>query len=202
MRMKALTASSDDTDESLMRLIQQGSHQAFAFLVRRHTDRFYASAFRMCGNQSEAEDMVQDAFLKIWNRPDLWKDDRGAKFTTWFYRILLNQNTDRLRKHRNVTDDNSMLPSIADSNPTPEKQAVLNEEQRLLEEALAALPERQRTALTLCFYEGLSNADAAGVMGVKVKALESLLMRAKAGLRDFINRPANNLEKGERYAAR
>ncbi len=200
--MKALTASSDDTDESLMRLIQQGSHQAFAFLVRRHTDRFYASAFRMCGNQSEAEDMVQDAFLKIWNRPDLWKDDRGAKFTTWFYRILLNQNTDRLRKHRNVTDDNSMLPSIADSNPTPEKQAVLNEEQRLLEEALAALPERQRTALTLCFYEGLSNADAAGVMGVKVKALESLLMRAKAGLRDFINRPANNLEKGERYAAR
>ncbi len=82
--MKAPMASTEDSDESLMRLIRQGSHQAFAILVRRHTDRFFAAAFRMAGNSSMAEDMVQDAFLKIWNKPDQWKDDTSATITTWF----------------------------------------------------------------------------------------------------------------------
>lgn len=200
--MKAPMASIDDTDESLMRLIKQGSHQAFAILVRRHTDRFYAGAFRMCKNQSEAEDMVQDAFLKIWNKPDLWKEDKGARFTTWFYRILVNQNTDRLRKGKKHTSDETVLSFIADSRETPEVQTAMNEEQRQIEEALCALPERQKTALNLCFYEGLSNAEAASAMGVKVKALESLLMRAKAGVRDYFKSKQFLQEKGERYAAR
>lgn len=200
--MKAQMASIDDTDESLMLLIKQGNHQAFAILVRRHTDRFYAGAFRMCGNRSEAEDMIQDAFLKIWNKPDLWKEDKGARFTTWFYRILLNQNTDRLRKTKKSTSDETVLSFIADSRETPEGQALQNDEERQIEAALAALPERQKTALNLCFYEGLSNADAADAMGVKVKALESLLMRAKAGVRDYLKSKQLLPEKGGRYAAR
>lgn len=196
-----ITASTDDNDESLMRMIRQGSHQAFAILVRRHTDRFYAAAFRMTGRAAEAEDMVQDAFLKIWQKPDLWKDDKGAKFTTWFYRILVNQNIDRMRKGQKMAADNSVLPFVADQRSGPEEETAMNEEQRQIETAIAALPERQRTALNLCFYEGLSNADAAGVMGVKIKALESLLIRAKTGLRDYMKRNDNHLPKGDRYAA-
>jgi RNA polymerase sigma-70 factor (ECF subfamily) len=191
-------ASTEDSDESLMRLVRQGSHQAFAILVRRHTDRFYAAAFRLTGRAGEAEDMVQEAFLKIWQKPDLWKDDRGAKFTTWFYRILVNQNIDQLRKAKNMTGGD-VLELIPDGRETPEGETVLNDEQQRLERAIASLPERQRTALNLCFYEGLSNAEAAGVLGVKVKALESLLMRAKTGLKEFLNAKDNRLKQGERY---
>lgn len=196
-----LIASTEDSDESLMRLIRQGHHQAFAILVNRHTDRFFGAAFRMTGRVSEAEDLVQDAFLKIWQKPDLWKDDRGAKFTTWFYRILVNQNIDRMRRDSKLAaNGEAILPFIADGRGSPEQAAADNQEQTMLEAAIASLPERQKTALNLCFYEGLSNADAAGAMGVKTKALESLLMRAKAGLRDFMTRNDNRPTTGERYA--
>ncbi|PZQ45440.1 MAG: hypothetical protein DI551_07390 [Micavibrio aeruginosavorus] len=201
--MKAPMASSEDSDESLMRQIRSGSHQAFAILVRRHTDRFYAAAFRLTGLKSEAEDLVQDAFLKIWQKPDIWREDKSAKFTTWFYRVLVNQNIDRMRKGKNMSSDNAILDFVADSRDNPESAMAVSEEQQSIERAMGALPERQRTAITLCFYEGLSNADAAGIMGVKIKALESLLMRAKTGLREFMNQNANHhLEKGERYATR
>lgn len=200
--MKAPLASPEDSDESLMALIRQGSHQAFSILVRRHTDRFYAAAFRMTGRVSEAEDLVQDAFLKIWQKPDIWKDDKGAKFTTWFYRILVNQNIDHLRKNQKLMSDDSVMPFIADGANSPEDNTAIGEEQRQLDAAMRLLPERQRTALNLCFYEGLSNAEAAGIMGVKIKALESLLIRAKTGLREYLNRNDNHLEKGERYASR
>ncbi len=197
----AVMASTDDSDESLMCLIRSGSHQAFSILVRRHTDKFFGAAFRMTGQASEAEDLVQDAFLKIWQKPDIWKEDKGAKFTTWFYRILVNQNIDRLRKRQKMVSDNSILPYVADSAASPETETAMNEEQKRIENAMAVLPERQRTAITLCFYEGLSNVEAADTMGVKLKALESLLMRAKAGLREYMNHNINPLQ-GERYATR
>lgn len=200
--MKALMPSTDDTDESLMRLIRLESHQAFAILVRRHTDRFFAAGYRLTGNAGEAEDLVQDAFLKIWQKPDIWKDDKGAKFTTWFYRILVNQNIDRMRKNKNMAQDNSILEFMPDSRATPETETAQNEEQRRIEDAMNSLPERQKTALNLCFYEGLSNAEAAKIMDVKVKALESLLIRAKTGLKEFLNKQNHHLQKGDRYATR
>lgn len=194
--------STEDSDESLMRLIAKGNHQAFAILVRRHTDRFYAASFRMAGRQAEAEDMVQEAFLKIWQKPDLWKEGKGAKFTTWFYRVLINLNIDRMRKSKNMAPDNQILEFVADNRPSPETSAAASEEEERIEAAIQSLPERQRTALNLCFYEGLSNAEAADVMGVKTKALESLVMRAKAGLREFLNKGNTVLGQGDRYAAR
>jgi RNA polymerase sigma-70 factor, ECF subfamily len=194
----AALASIDDSDESLMHLIQQGSHQAFSTLVRRHTGRFFATAYRLSGNAAQAEDMVQEAFLKIWGRPDLWKDDKGAKFTTWFYRILVNMNIDAMRKNKRDAGD-APLEYMASSAASPEMEVAMNEEQAQLEGAIATLPERQATALNLCFYEGLSNAEAAEAMGVKVKALESLLMRAKAGMKDYMMTRQTRKPKGGLY---
>ncbi len=199
----AMHPTMNDTDESLMRLIRQGSRQAFAILVQRHTDRFFGAAYRMTGRVPEAEDLVQDAFLKIWHKPDAWKEDRGAKFTTWFYRILVNQNIDRMRRDKSIAPNGeSVLPFVMDTRATPEHAAAQGEEERMLEAAISSLPERQKTALNLCFYEGLSNMEAAEAMGVKVKALESLLMRAKTGLKEFMMREHVTPQKGERYAAR
>lgn len=179
-------ALTEDSDESLMDAVKKGNHQAFSILVRRHTDRFYKMAFRLCSNAQEAEDMVQDAFLKIWKNPAIWKSEMGAKFTTWFYRILINQNIDRMRSRKVVGVRDEYLNSFADHRVLQDQKMTMTQEQEMVERAFQSLPERQRTAITLCFYEGLSNKDAAQIMGLSVKGLESLLVRGKNGLKEFI----------------
>lgn len=171
------------TDESLMTRIQRGDREAFSVLVRRYTKMFYVAAYRMCSDRDAAEDIVQEAFLKLWNRPDIWDGARGVKFSTWFYRVVTNQAIDYVRKHKK-TQDSDVLDRISDERADQQEEMEQNETQTLLENAIRHLPERQRTALNLCFYEGLSNKEAADTMGVGLKALESLLMRAKAGLKD------------------
>ncbi len=176
-----------ETDESLMERIQHGDHQAFTVLVRRHSSRFYAAAYRMCAHVEEAEDIVQEAFVKLWNRPERWEASKGVKFTTWFYKVVMNTALDILRKRKDQVGSNALdfLPDPAEG---ADERLESMEQEDLIEAAIQSLPERQRTALNLCFYEGLSNAEAAEIMDVGVKALESLLSRAKAGLRDQLSR--------------
>lgn len=172
----------DDTDEGLMRRIQKGDHQAFSLMVRRHSARFYGLSWRLLGNEAEAEDVVQDAFVKLWAQPDLFKVDAGARFTTWFYRVVSNMATDRLRGRKRWAAPESM-DMLPDQAKRSDQVLEETEIQEMLEQAIRNLPERQRLALTLCFYEGLSIREASVVMDAGEKAIESLLMRAKAGLR-------------------
>lgn len=172
----------DKDDHELLALVQGGSHPAFAELVKRHAERFYRLAFRYLQNREAAEDVVQDALLKLWEDPSKWQADRNAKFTTWFYRVVVNLCLDWQKRKRPV-EFNEAMPLI-DNRETADQAILRGEEQRLLEKEIAALPERQRTALNLCFDEGLSNQEAAEVMGVNLKALQSLIMRAKTTLRE------------------
>ena len=169
-------------DHELLALVQSGSHPAFAELVQRHTARFYRLAFRYLQNKEAAEDMVQDAFLKLWEDPGKWQADRNTKFTTWFYRVVVNLCLD-WRKRKRPLAINEEMP-LADERESVDQTMLRDEEQRILEQEIAALPERQRTALNLCFDEGLSNQDAADAMGVNLKALQSLIMRAKTTLKE------------------
>ena len=169
-------------DHELLALVQDGSHPAFAELVKRHTERFYRLAFRYLQNKEAAEDVVQDAFLKLWEDPGKWQADRNTKFTTWFYRVVVNLCLDWQKRKRPV-ELNEEMP-LADERESADQAMLRNEEQRVFEKEIAALPERQRTALNLCFDEGLSNQDAADAMGVKLKALQSLIMRAKTTLKE------------------
>ena len=182
-----MAGNEQDSDESLMVRICGGDHQAFAFLVRRHTQKFYAAAYRICGDVFEAEDIVQDAFLKLWDRPEAWDKSRGAKFTTWFYKVVTNLAIDRSRRKKfSVSSD--VLDLMADDAKRADQAMQETQEQQAIEKAIQALPERQKAALNLCFYEGLSNKEAAEILGVGLKALESLLMRAKSGLHDELTR--------------
>jgi RNA polymerase sigma-70 factor (ECF subfamily) len=171
----------DRDDAELLSLVKQGNHQAFSQLVQRHLDRFYRLAFRYVQDKSTAEDIVQDAFLKLWEDPDRWNPERETKFTTWFYRIIVNLCLDWSKKKRPVELDPEM--PLIDERATADEMMIRNEEQKILEKEIAALPERQRTALNLCFGQGLSNQEAADILGVKLKALQSLIMRAKTTLR-------------------
>ena len=173
----------DKDDHELLTLIQDGSHHAFAELVTRHTERFYRLAFRYVQSKETAEDMVQDAFLKLWENPGTWQPERNSKFTTWFYRVVVNLCLDWQKKKRPVELPDEEIP-LADDQEPMDAAMIRNQEQRILEKEIGALPERQRTALNLCFDEGLSNQEAAEVMGVKLKALQSLIMRAKITLKE------------------
>ena len=175
------------SDEDLMGRVQKADHGAFSVLVNRHTRMFFSAAYRMYPNINEAEDIVQEAFLKLWARPQIWDPGKGAKFTTWFYRVVTNLAIDHARRQKN-TKGSDVLDRIMDKTPDQEETLEERQKQLLMEAAIAELPERQKVALNLCFYEGLSNKDAAEVMDINVKALESLLMRAKKGLKDILAR--------------
>lgn len=175
----------DKDDTELLALIRDGSHSAFGALVQQHSERFYRLAYRYLQNREAAEDVVQDAFLKLWEDPGKWQPERNAKFTTWFYRVVANLCLDWQKKKRPLPLDET-LP-LVDERETADQAMIRAEEQNILEKEIAALPERQRTALTLCFAEGLSNQEAAEVMELNLKALQSLIMRAKSTLKERLS---------------
>lgn len=182
-----MTELDNETDESLLTRVQRGDQRAFAALVTRHVKKFHAAAYRMCGDAYESEDIVQEAFLKLWNKPQMWDASRGAKFATWFYRIVTNLAIDKVRKKKAVAVG-EVINVFSDTRPSQEEALYENEKQAALEGAIQSLPDRQKTALNLCVYEGLSNREAADILGVSVKALESLLVRAKSALKEELIR--------------
>jgi len=173
-------------DNELLARIRDGDHNAFGILVRRHTERFYRLAYRYVQRRDVAEDIVQDAFLKLWKNPYRWQPERQSKFTTWFYRIVVNLCLDWQKKKRPLVLSTERLETVTPA--TLDAAMIHTQAQSLLEKEIAALPERQRTALHLCFDADLSNQEAAEVMGIKVKALQSLLMRAKTRLKERMQR--------------
>jgi RNA polymerase sigma-70 factor (ECF subfamily) len=169
-------------DHELLALVQDGNGHAFAVLVERHNERFYRLAYRYLQSKEAAEDVVQDAFVKLWENPALWQPARNSKFTTWFYRIVVNLCLDVRKKKKPETLENDAF--IADEREPVDEAMMRAQEQKMLEREIAALPERQRMALSLCFDEELTNQEAAEVMGLNLKALQSLIMRAKTTLKE------------------
>jgi RNA polymerase sigma-70 factor (ECF subfamily) len=172
----------DKEDHELLALLREGNGQAFAVLVERHTERFYRLAYRYLQNKEAAEDVVQDAFVKLWENPGLWQPERNSRFTTWFYRVVVNLCLDARKKKKPEPLEDPTV--VADDREAVEDAMVRLQEQKILEREIAALPERQRMALNLCFDEELSNQEAADAMGLKLKALQSLIMRAKTTLKE------------------
>jgi RNA polymerase sigma-70 factor (ECF subfamily) len=173
------------TDEELMVLIKAYNHDAFSTLVTRHSDRFYALSYRTLFNQSDAEDIVQESFLKLWRKPELWKEKKNSKFTTWFYRIIVNACYDLNKKKS--SQEVCLVVDEQSAEQVAESENLSHQQLSAIDAALRNLPERQRMALNLCFYEELSNAEAADVMGIRLKALQSLIMRGKAALKIQFN---------------
>jgi len=183
-------------DALLMHKIADGDQRAFQALMQRHLARTVRLATRILGSTGAAEDVAQEAFIRVWKHAANWQDPQqaGARFTTWLYRIVLNLCIDEKRKNR-FTDIDA-LPERADETPNAEAGMESQEKSARVHAALAELPERQRAAFVLCFYEDYSNKDAADMLGISVKAIESLLVRARKQLRDLLQDEQN--EKSER----
>ena len=174
------------SDDALMARIAAGDHAAFAKLVNRHLGRVVRVAIRILGSRSEAEDAAQEVFIRIWRSAPDWKNsgNSGAKFTTWMHRVVVNLCVDLIRKKKH--DSWEEVPEQEDDSPSADEHISAQQTAGKVRAALKALPERQRTAMVLNFYEGLSNKEAAEAMGISVKALESLLVRARKTLREHL----------------
>ncbi|PZP85484.1 MAG: hypothetical protein DI582_05705 [Azospirillum brasilense] len=184
------------TDEQLMAYVAKGDRRAFDWLVRQHLPRAYAIARRVLMNQADAEEAAQDAFTKLWVHAADWQEGK-AKFTTWMYRIVVNASLDLARKRKlPTTSDETILHAQADGDDSAEDRVMQHEEHVALQAALAHLTPAQRTAVSLCYFEELTNPEAARAMGLNVKALEGLLVRARKQLRGLLSK-----EGGQRHAA-
>jgi len=175
----ALDALSDVSDEALLVLYANGDPWAARALTLRLTPRLLGFAALMLADRTEAEDVTQEAMLRLWRMAPGWQQG-GARVSTWLYRVVSNLCLDRLRKSRPRGLEEVAEPEDA----APGAVARLIEADRMLalDRALAALPDRQRQAVVLRHIEGLTNPEIAAVMDIGVEAVESLVARGKKGL--------------------
>ncbi len=170
------------SDDQLMAQIAQGDRQAFHLFIQRYQTAAVTTAYRLLGNAHDAQDIAQDAFLRLYHAAPRYHSHPRATCKTWFLRIITNLCLDFFKKKRPVASDE--LSEHPASDPTPVEATEAAERSRLIHRAIQRLPDSQRVALVLCHDDELSYRQIAEVMGVSVKAVESLLVRAKRTLRD------------------
>ncbi len=168
-----------DADADLLARYAAGDEAAARLLSARLSPRAYAHAFRVLGDRAEAEDVTQEAMLRLWKQAPNWDAGR-AQAATWLYRVVANLCFDRLRGQRAETLDEADAPA----DPAPGMETRLQDSARhdALQAALLRLPERQRQAVVLRHIEGLANPDIAEILDVGVEAVESLTARGKRAL--------------------
>lgn len=170
---------SDVTDDVLIVLYANGDGGAARVLATRHSGQIMGLAYRMLGDRDAAEDIVQEALLRLWKHAKEWRQGE-AKLSTWLYRVASNLCIDQLRKRRNV--DLDAIDEPADDAPSVEAQMQATARLNALTAALQSLPDRQRLAVTLRHIEELSNPEIAEIMEISVDAVESLTARGKRAL--------------------
>ncbi len=165
-----------------MRRVADGDRQAYATLVANHLPPITAFVQRMTGSPASAEDVTQEVFLRLWLKAGDF-DATRARLTTWLHRMAHNLAIDHLRKYGRET---SLEGVAADKAPPDDK----DNDAALIASALMQLPERQRSALTLTYYQELSNREVAQIMGLGTRAVESLLVRARGALKKILEIPS------------
>lgn len=166
-------------ERALMARVGAGDAAAFERLVEQHVPMLHALAWRMLGDSGEAEDVVQESLVKLWVNAKGWQPSGGG-LGAWLRRIGTNACLDRLRRPRLLSDEG--LPERADGGPLADAMIDAERRRTAVHAAILALPDRQRAAIVLTYHEGVSNAEAASLLGIGVKALESLLVRARHNL--------------------
>lgn len=179
----ALDHSINISDDALLQLYANGDQAAARQLTLRLAPRAYKQAYRMLGVQADAEDVAQEAMMRVWKIAPEWRSGE-AKVTTWLYRVVANLCLDRLRKVQSTSLD--AIDEPIDPSPSAADDMQSNARLDALQAALFALPERQRQALVLRHIEELANPEIADVMEISVEAVESLTSRGKRALTQIL----------------
>lgn len=175
----------EEADEALVYQIAQGDQRALRMLMARHMARVIRLAEGVLGTAAESDDVAQETFVRVWRCAASF-DPAVAKFTTWLHRIALNLAIDRSRRPRGNPIEDAEHAAIDE--PGALGHLIEKENENAVAQCILQLSGRQRAALTLFYFEGLSGRDAAAAMAMSEKAFESLLARARAALRECIVR--------------
>jgi RNA polymerase sigma-70 factor (ECF subfamily) len=178
------------SDEELMAATAQGDENPFELLVNRHQSRILNLAYRFVGNRTQARDLAQEVFIRVWQAAPRYKPQ--AKFTTWVYRITANLCLNELKSFgkkklifgESLVEEGQTPNEESNRAPSAEDILLAEERNRQISHALRSLPENQRMALILKRYDNLSYHEIAKIMDCSVSAVESLLVRAKRNLQE------------------
>ncbi len=174
-----ISAAPEPSDEVLLGRFADGDATAARLLTDRLGPRSYSVALRMLGNRAEAEDVTQEAMMRLWKMAPDWVSGQ-AQISTWLYRVTLNLCVDLRRRKRPDTLENAPEPEDGAASVVERMQDAARKD--ALQDALEQLPDRQRQAVVLRHIEELSNPEIAGIMGLSVEAVESLTARGKRAL--------------------
>jgi RNA polymerase sigma-70 factor (ECF subfamily) len=174
----------DDSDEALMARIARGDERAFRTLSSRHLPAMLGLARRILGNAADAEDVAQEAMLRVWTHAPRWQP--LALFRTWLTRIVVNLCLDRKRRAPWVALE--AAGEIIDPAPGAGERTERDERERMVADAIAELPARQRAAIVLTYGNGMSNTQVAEILDTSVSAVETLLVRGKQNLRRALDK--------------
>ena len=177
-------------DVRLAKLARKGDQRAFAEIVELYKDKIFHLAYRMLNNRHEAEDIVQETFLRVYKNLDRY--DENQKFSTWIYRIGTNLCIDRLRKRKpsysldadmndqEGMDGYSMIPS---DDRSPETEMLLSETQRIIHESIESLPAKYKTIMLLRYIQDLSLQEISEVLDLPVTTIKTRVHRGREFLR-------------------
>lgn len=177
------------SDSELINLISNGNEVAYTEIVKRHLHSITSLAYRTLYSHADAEDVAQTVLIKLWQKPSSW-DSSKASLSTWLYRVTLNACYDasRARSRRSQLEQNEDVSLI--QSDVSEDFSDLQESRRknnAVQHAIKALPEAQRDALNLAVFVGLPQKQVATILGISLKAVESLLVRGKNNIKKAIN---------------
>jgi len=169
-----------DSDTDLVPGLKAGDERSLGLLMDRHMNTIHSLAFYMLGDQMMAEDITQTVFLKTWTHVKDWHPGR-AKLITWMRRVATNACLDTLKKKKPVYTDK--VPDMSDDADTPFEALARHEQAGRVKAALGRLPHNQCAAMTLSYYQGVSQKEGAAILDISESAYESLLSRARKTLK-------------------
>lgn len=192
------------TDDSILKQILEGNTNIYRELVEKYQPIIFRTCMGFLHNKEEAEDLTQEVFIQAYQALPKFKGN--SSFSTWIYRIAVNASLNKVRK----TTKNNLFqrfesfwggeksktfePSIPE-NENPENMLILDEHRAWVQKALDCLPENQRTAIILSKYDDLSQKEIAAIMNTTEGAIEALIQRAKANLRDKLSSLSKKVKK-------
>ena len=174
-----------ENDDELVARIAARDHAAMRLAADQHAAMVWRVAYRMLGDTTEAEDVAQESLLKLWNHADRWLAG-SAGIAPWLKKVTVNQCLDRLRRKRFASDEE--VPERPDESPLADHQIERVETGKAVKDCIEALPDRQRAAVILTYYEEQPNQEAAESLKMQLKAFESLLFRARTSLKGCVER--------------
>jgi RNA polymerase sigma-70 factor, ECF subfamily len=174
-----MSATGEASDAALLAAATRRDAAAFATLVARYEKQVFRLVWRLTNGHTDAEDITQEAFLRLWRNPGQLREAGALK--GWLMRVASNLAMDRFRAK--PLQDLEAAADVGDGKPTAEDEMARTWTTRRIDEAISALPDRQKLALTLVHFEQIGNIRAAAVMEVSVDALESLVARARRSLK-------------------